>query len=119
MKTKHKVMCQECEKETRSIFPHLGKWVCWGCSLKYKKIIGAPRTIPKNIFQSGWWKRQKRLASEFRLSAEDLHNLMDLFYMVDNPPELKIDLWSTLKLNKMDKWFSTLWKRVEDVCLEE
>jgi len=36
----------------------------------------------------------------FKLTAEDLHNLYDLFCIVDDGA-----LEDTLKLNKMDKWF--------------
>ncbi len=60
-----------------------------------------------------WWKKQEELAKEFKVSAKDLHNLMDLFYMVSPG----ID--STLKLNKMDKWFYKFFTKLEDICLDE
>ena len=66
-----------------------------------------------------WWKVQEQKAKEFKLTAEDLHNLMDLFYMVDNPPEMQINFRKTLKLNKMDKWFNKLFGKIEDICLDE
>jgi len=54
-------------------------------------------------------------AKKFKLKQIDFHNLYDLFYMADNPPELMVDFKETLKLNKMDKWFNEFHARVEKV----
>ena len=66
-----------------------------------------------------WWKEQEELAKDFKVSARDLHNLFDLFFMVDSPAHFPMDFQETLKLNKMDKWFNKFHNRVEEVCLKE
>jgi len=58
-------------------------------------------------------KYLEREAKKFKITSKDLSNLYDLFYMVDD------DLMSTLKLNKMDKWFRTFHTRVEKIVLPE
>ncbi|MFA6074005.1 MAG: hypothetical protein WC758_07860 [Candidatus Woesearchaeota archaeon] len=49
----------------------------------------------------------------FKLTALDLSNLFDLFYMVI--PEYE----STLKLNKMDKWFDKLFNKIDEIVLAD
>lgn len=66
-----------------------------------------------------WLRRQKRLARKFKLSVDDIHNLYDLFHIVDNPPQIQINFRKTLKLNKMDKWFKDLFERLENIALDE
>ena len=58
-------------------------------------------------------------AEKFRLTAEDLGNLFDLFFMVDTPKEIQQDFKGTLKLNKMDKWFYDFHRRVEEIVIPE
>jgi hypothetical protein len=47
----------------------------------------------------------------FKLTALDLHNLTDLFFMVT--PQID----ETLKMNKMDKWFLQFSHRLQSVTL--
>ena len=46
------------------------------------------------------------------LTAEDLHNLYDLFYMITWQDYEKV-----FKPNKMDKWFKNFFDRIEKICL--
>lgn len=71
------------------------------------------------VVNPNWVKRQVQLASEFRLSMEDIHNLYDLFYMITTPQEIGINLKETLKLNKMDKWFDKLFNKLDKICMDE
>jgi hypothetical protein len=57
-------------------------------------------------------------ADKFRLTAEDLHNLLDLFFMVDIPPEIDMYFRKTLKMKNMDKWFYDFQDRIEEVVLD-
>jgi hypothetical protein len=52
-------------------------------------------------------------AKNFKLTQTDLSNLFDLFYMVT--PEYE----STLKLNKMDKWFKELFNKLDEIVLAD
>lgn len=56
---------------------------------------------------------------KFRLTVEDIGNLFDLFFMIDNPPEMNIDFRKTLNLNKMDKWFYNFHSRIEEIVIPE
>lgn len=58
-------------------------------------------------------KEVRRGAKEFDLTAEDLSNLYDIFYMV-NWQDME-----TMKLNKMDKWFKKFFERVEKIVIPE
>ena len=60
-----------------------------------------------------------RESKKFRLTVEDLGNLFDLFFMIDNPPEFNIDFRKTLKINKMDKWFYKFHERIEEIVIPE
>jgi len=55
----------------------------------------------------------KREAKKFKLTSEDLSNLYDFIYMID---DITFD---TLKLNKMDKWLFNLQHRIEKVIIPE
>ncbi len=55
----------------------------------------------------------KRRAKRFRLTPTDFHNLYDLFWMANK------DLWKTLKINKMDKWFHNFTYGVERILFTE
>lgn len=58
-------------------------------------------------------------AKKFKITAEDLSNLYDLFHIVDSPSELNIDLKKTLKLSNMDQWFNDFFNRMDDIILKE
>ena len=58
-------------------------------------------------------RKMKLCADKFKLTPEDLHNLYDLFYIVN-----WMD-YNDLKLNKMDKWFEGFFTRVEEVVIPE
>lgn len=60
-----------------------------------------------------WLKEQKELAEKFRLSVDDIHNLLDLSFMID------WRTYETLKLNKMDKWFKQFFGRIEEIALND
>lgn len=49
-----------------------------------------------------------------KLTKEDTHNLYDVLVIsVDN------DTFEDLKLNKLDKWFSSFFKRLEEEAIPE
>lgn len=52
---------------------------------------------------------------KLKITEQDMHNLYDLFYMI-NPDE---ELEDTLKLNKMWKWFNDFFDRLEEVVVPE
>jgi len=52
-------------------------------------------------------------AKKFKISAEDLSNLYDCFYMIDD------DTYQTFKLNKMKDWFDNLFMRIEKIVVPE
>jgi len=52
-------------------------------------------------------------AKKFKVTSEDLHNFVDLFYMIT--PEID----STLKLNKMDNWFNKFFSKIEKIVVPE
>lgn len=52
-------------------------------------------------------------AEKFRLTIEDLSNLYDLFYMVEDGS------YETIKLNKMQKWFHKFHQRIERIVIPE
>lgn len=60
-----------------------------------------------------WLKEQKKLAEKFKLSVDDIHNLLDLSFMID------WRTYETLKLNKMDKWFKGFFERIENIALND
>lgn len=60
-----------------------------------------------------WIINQEKLAEKFKLSFHDIHNLYDLFYMINWQD------YNNLKLNKMDKWFKRLFEKLEEICLDE
>ena len=61
-----------------------------------------------------WIKQQKKLAAQFKLSMEDLHNLLDIYYIVDDQ-----QLYHTLRINHLDKWFYKFFNRIEKICFRE
>lgn len=72
-------------------------------------------TTMKEQISKDYKKYLESVAKKFRLTVEDLRNLFDLFFIVDAPPEIEMDLKKTLKLNKMDKWFYDFQGRIEDI----
>ncbi|KKN35384.1 hypothetical protein LCGC14_0784110 [marine sediment metagenome] len=52
-------------------------------------------------------------AKKFKLTQEDLSNLFDMFYMLDD------DTYRTIKLNKMGKWFNKFRERIEEIVIPE
>ena len=54
-----------------------------------------------------------REAKKFKLSAEDLSNLYDAFYMIDD------DTYQTFKLNKINDWFNKFFEKVERIVIPE
>ena len=55
----------------------------------------------------------KRKAKEFVITSEDLSNLTDLFYMIND------DTCQTLKINNMQKWFHKFQEKVERITIPE
>ena len=51
-------------------------------------------------------------AKKFKINPEDLGNLYDLFYMIEE------ETWDTLKLNKMDKWAKKFHGRLDEVVIQ-
>lgn len=84
-----------------------------------EEIEESSKKILEYLKTGKWYKEQEVLAKDFKLSVEDLHNLYDLFHIVDSPKEIQIDFRKTLELNKMDNWFRNLFDRLEEVCLNE
>lgn len=81
-----------------------------------KKITKKKRSriqdyIPKELKTDYriWLEDQEVLASRFRLSVSDLHNLYDLLYLM---PE---DMEEILKLNNMDIWFKEFFLRLDKI----
>lgn len=64
-------------------------------------------------------KMLEKEAKKFKLTAEDLHNLYDLFHVVDTPKEINIDLRATLKINHMLKWFYKFHEKIEKIVIPE
>lgn len=58
-------------------------------------------------------------AKNFKLTSTDLSNLYDLFYMMDTPKQIHVDLKSTLKINNMLKWYYEFHKRIEKIVVPE
>ena len=58
-------------------------------------------------------KYLKTEAKKFRISADDLTNLYDCFYMLDD------DTYQTFKLNKMRKWFGDFFDRIQRIVVPE
>jgi hypothetical protein len=54
-----------------------------------------------------------REAKKFKLTHEDLCNLYDMFYMIDD------DTYQTFKLNKMGKWYKDFFNRIERIVIPE
>lgn len=52
-------------------------------------------------------------ADKFKVTAEDLSNLYDMMYMIDD------DTYEILRLNNMKKWFLSFFQRVEKVVVPE
>ena len=52
-------------------------------------------------------------ALKFKLTAEDLGNLFDLHTMVGN------DVYKTLELNGLDKWFDDFFQKIEYIVIPE
>jgi len=55
----------------------------------------------------------KEESKKFILTSEDLGNLFDLSSMIGN------DVYETLKLNNMDKWFDNFFQKIEKIILPE
>ncbi len=70
-----------------------------------------------------WYENQEKLAKKFKLSVEDIHNIYDIFWIIDTPFEIqkkmKIDFRKTLKMNGLLKWYRNFFQRLDDICLEE
>jgi len=60
-----------------------------------------------------YWKKQEIEAKKFKLNAEDLANLYDLFYMITWQDYL------ILELNKMEGWFQKFFFRMEKIVTPE
>ncbi len=58
-------------------------------------------------------KQLKKEGEKIVLTPEDLHNLYDMMYMVDN------DMMETLKLNNMNKWFMKFQNKIERIVIPE
>lgn len=76
--------------------------------------MGKTNTMNKKEMKE-YDKQVREKSKKFKLEPIDFHNLYDLFFMVDTPPEIPMDLRETLKLSKMDKWFDDFHKRIEKV----
>ena len=75
--------------------------------------------IPSKKELKKYLKYLDKEAKKFKLTGDDLSNLYDLFYMVDVPKKIILDLRSTLKMNKMDNWFDDFHNRVEKIVIPE
>jgi len=60
-----------------------------------------------------FWKDQEEKAQQFKLKAEDIHNLYDLFYMTN-----WMD-YETVQLNKMKGWFNKFFNKLDKFCIVE
>lgn len=58
-------------------------------------------------------KEVEKKAKNFKLSGRDLHNLYDMFYMVNWQD------YDTLKLNGLSKWFKQFFGKIEEIVLPE
>ncbi len=58
-------------------------------------------------------KLLEKKGKEIILTSEDLHNLYDMMYMIDD------DMMETLKLNNMEKWFMKFHKKIEKIVIPE
>lgn len=58
-------------------------------------------------------KYVKEKADNFKLTPEDLHNLFDLFYIVNWQD------YKTIELNRMDKWFKEFYDKIEEIILAD
>lgn len=58
-------------------------------------------------------KYLEKAGKNFKLTAEDLGNLYDLFSMVET------EFMSTFKLNKIDKWFGEFFDRLDKIVISE
>jgi len=70
-------------------------------------------TVPTKKEMKKYKDYLKREAKKFKLTSEDLSNLYDLFYMIDD------NVYKITKLNLMDKWFLNFHKRIEKVIIPE
>jgi hypothetical protein len=73
---------------------------------------------PSSKERSEYEEHLRLEAEKFKLTAEDLSNLFDLFFMVDTPSEIDMDFRKTLKMNNMDKWFYDFQDRIEEAVLD-
>ena len=77
----------------------------------------------KTIISKDWLKRQKLLADKFKLSVNDIHNLYDVFYIIDMPfdvlSKMKVDFRRTLKINGLLSWYRDFFTRLDKICLDE
>lgn len=69
--------------------------------------------IPTKKEMKEYEKMLKKKGEEFILTPEDLSNLTDLFYMIDD------DTYQTIKINKMTKWFHEFQERIEKITIPE
>ena len=69
--------------------------------------------IPTNKELKEYRKYLDKEAKKFKLTREDLSNLFDMFYMLDD------DTYRTIKLNKMGKWFNKFRERIEEIVIPE
>lgn len=69
--------------------------------------------VPTKEKMKEYKKHLLKEAEKFRLTVEDLSNLYDLFYMVED------DSYETIKLNKMQKWFHKFHQRIERIVIPE
>lgn len=58
-------------------------------------------------------KQVEKAGKEIILTPEDLHNLYDMMYMVDD------NMMETLKLNCIDKWFMKFQNKIERIVIPE
>ena len=70
-----------------------------------------------------WMLNQKVLADNFKLSPLDIHNLYDIFWIIDTPWEIQkkmqIDFRKTLKINGLLKWYREFFMKLDEICLDE
>lgn len=69
--------------------------------------------IPTEKEMKEYEKYLKKEAEKFKLTSEDLSNLYDLGYMIGD------DVYDTLELNNMLKWFHNFHQRIEKIVIPE
>ena len=80
---------------------------------KFKSWIGKlPKT--RKMEMRKYWKSQEVYAKKFKMSAEDLHNLLDVFYICIHDEQ-----YEDLKTNRLKKWFDNFFDRIERICIPE